>query len=143
MAKIIRESTDRKREGVKVYYKVLVDGRKSAFLTICNGGKREYECLHKYLLPEKTPADRLENKKTRAEIEAAKNAELAKVLAGSHRTLSPIVRVVMPLWLLKESPLRLRAFHTTSRSESQPWKASVPTLAKLSPRVRERNAVSP
>ena len=84
MAKIIRESTDRKREGVKVYYKVLVDGRKSAFLTICNGGKRNYECLHKYLLPEKTPADRIENKRVKAEIEAAKNAELARVLAGDY-----------------------------------------------------------
>ena len=42
-------------DSVKVRYKALADGRKSVYLDFCAGGKRTYDFLKLYLLPETDP----------------------------------------------------------------------------------------
>ena len=52
---------------IAMRYKVLEDGRKSIYLDTCQNGKRHYEFLKLYLLPEATKKDKTENAKTMRE----------------------------------------------------------------------------
>lgn len=62
------------KEPVRIRFKELADGNKSIYLDIYKDGKRKYEFLKLYLVPEKTPFDKAQNK---ASVEAA-NAIKAK-----------------------------------------------------------------
>ena len=55
-------------DSVKVRYKALVDGRKSVYLDFCAGGKRTYDFLKLYLLPEKDPEAVRKNKATMKKV---------------------------------------------------------------------------
>lgn len=53
---------------VKVRYKALADGRKSVYLDFCAGGKRTYDFLKLYLLPETDPEAMRKNKATMKKV---------------------------------------------------------------------------
>lgn len=55
-------------DSVKVRYKALADGRKSVYLDFCAGGKRTYDFLKLYLLPEKDPEAVRKNKATMKKV---------------------------------------------------------------------------
>ena len=52
------------KEPVRVRYKKLANGNQSIYLDIYRNGKRTYEFLKLYLIPEKTRADKEKNKET-------------------------------------------------------------------------------
>lgn len=56
--------TDTVKEPIKVREKKLKNGNVSLYLDIYRNGKREYEFLKLYLIPEKTKQDRARNKQT-------------------------------------------------------------------------------
>ena len=46
------------KEPIRIRLKELTDGNKSIYLDIYRDGKRRYEFLKLYLIPEKTPFDK-------------------------------------------------------------------------------------
>ena len=56
-------------DSVKVRYKTLADGRKSVYLDCCDGGKRTYDFLKLYLLPETDYEAVRKNKATMKKVE--------------------------------------------------------------------------
>lgn len=73
------------KEPVRMRFKELADGNKSIYLDIYQNGKRQYDFLKLYLVPERTRTDRLQNEQTmRAAnaIKAQRVIELANGTAG-------------------------------------------------------------
>lgn len=58
------KKTETIKEPVRIREKVLKDGNRSLYLDIYRDGKRKYEFLKLYLIPEKTRADKERNKQT-------------------------------------------------------------------------------
>ncbi len=83
-----RKST-RLKEPVKVRTKKLADGSESYYLDIYVDGKRSYEFLKLYLLPEINPMVKEQNRATKAAVEAIKSKriiELTHSKAGLKKT---------------------------------------------------------
>ena len=59
-------------EPIRLRKRLLKDGRQTLYLDLYHNGKREYEYLKLYLIPEKTRADKETNKKTMQLAEAIK-----------------------------------------------------------------------
>lgn len=59
-------------EPIRLRKRLLKDGRQTIYLDLYHNGKREYEYLKLYLIPEKTRADKETNKKTMQLAEAIK-----------------------------------------------------------------------
>lgn len=59
-------------EPIKLRKRLLKDGRQTLYLDLYHNGKREYEYLKLYLIPEKSRADKETNKKTMQLAEAIK-----------------------------------------------------------------------
>ena len=59
-------------EPIRLRTRLLKDGRSSIYLDLYHNGKREYEYLKRYLIPEKSRADKETNKKTMQLAEAIK-----------------------------------------------------------------------
>lgn len=73
------------KEPVRIRFKQLADGNKSIYLDIYQNGKRQYDFLKLYLVPERTHTARLQNEQTmRAAnaIKAQRVIELANSTAG-------------------------------------------------------------
>jgi integrase len=73
------------KEPIRIRFKELTDGNKSIYLDIYRDGKRRYEFLKLYLIPEKTPFDKQQNKATMDAanaIKAQRVIELANNEAG-------------------------------------------------------------
>lgn len=60
MKKVTRQT----KEPVKLRYKRLANGCESLYFDIYTGGRRSYEFLKMYLVPERTPADKVQNAET-------------------------------------------------------------------------------
>lgn len=79
----------RLKEPVKVRTKKLADGSESYYLDIYVDGKRSYEFLKLYLLPEINPMVKEQNRATKAAVEAIKSKriiELTHSKAGLKKT---------------------------------------------------------
>ena len=57
-------------EPIRLRKRLLKDGRQTLYLDLYHNGKREYEYLKLYLIPEKSRADKEKNKQTRKLAEA-------------------------------------------------------------------------
>ena len=88
------------KEPVRIRFKELTDGNKSIYLDIYQDGKRHYDFLKLYLVPERTRTDRLQNEQAmRAAnaIKAQRIIELANGAAGIATKQS--AKVLLVDWL--------------------------------------------
>lgn len=74
--------TQKKKEPVKLRQKPLANGNASLYLDIYMNGRRSYEFLSLYLIPEKNASDRLQNKETLALAEKVRIRRMAELQSG-------------------------------------------------------------
>ena len=90
MAKAIRTPKQPKvKEPVRIRYKTLSDGSQSVYFDIYRDGKRQYEFLKLYLIPETSAAAKAQNKATLAAVNTIKSQriiELTNSVAGLKNT---------------------------------------------------------
>jgi integrase len=72
------------KEPVRLRFKALTNGNKSIYLDCYNNGKREYEFLKLYLVPELTPIDKDTNKETLQLANAIKSKRIIELQNGAH-----------------------------------------------------------
>lgn len=72
------------KEPVKIRRKNLANGNVSLYLAIYINGKRTYEFLKLYLIPEKTKADKERNKQTLALANSIKAQRIVDIQSGAH-----------------------------------------------------------
>ena len=84
---------------VKVRYKTLADGRKSVYLDCCDGGRRTYDFLKLYLLPETDREAVRRNKATMKKVEELQRERTLQLLGiGNGGTGDkPVFHTDMPL----------------------------------------------
>ncbi|WP_196009606.1 site-specific integrase [Parabacteroides distasonis] len=84
---------------VKVRYKTLADGRKSVYLDCCDGGRRTYDFLKLYLLPETDRETVRRNKATMKKVEELQRERTLQLLGiGNGGTGDkPVFHADMPL----------------------------------------------
>lgn len=74
-------------EPVRIRYKDLANGTKSIYLDTYKRGKRSYEFLKLYLLPEDDDKAKAVNAETLQKAEAIKNQRVQEILSGKLETL--------------------------------------------------------
>ncbi|WP_279065096.1 site-specific integrase [Muribaculum intestinale] len=72
------------KEPVRIRRKTLANGNVSLYLAIYINGRREYEFLKLYLVPEKTRADKERNKQTLALAGSIKAQRIVDIQRGAH-----------------------------------------------------------
>ena len=83
MAKAIKTPRQPKvKEPVRVRYKALSDGSQSVYLDIYRDGKRQYEFLKLYLIPETNAAAKAQNKATLAAVNTIKSQRIIELTNG-------------------------------------------------------------
>lgn len=89
------------KEPVRIRYKQLADGNKSIYLDTYLNGKRHYEFLKLYLVPERTAIDRAQNEQTIRAANAIKSQRVISAAAGT-AGLTPAQgdKVLVQDWLL-------------------------------------------
>lgn len=96
-----KKKTAKLKEPVRVRTKKLADGSESFYLDIYVNGKRSYEFLKLYLLPEVSAKVKEQNRATRAAVEAIKSQRIIDITngkAGIKRT-SGWQRLLLTDWL--------------------------------------------
>lgn len=71
--------TSYSKDPVKIRFRALRDGRRSIYLDIRVGGRRQHEALKLYLLPDDTAKARLENKEVMAMAESVRATRLIDI----------------------------------------------------------------
>jgi len=84
MATKKKAKTITKKEPVTLREKALANGNKSLYLDIYRNGKREYEFLKLYLVPIKTPFDKIQNEETLATAQAIKAKRQIELQNGEY-----------------------------------------------------------
>lgn len=72
------------KEPVRIRFKQLANGNQSIYLDYYLEGKREYEFLKLYIIPEKTPLDKESNKKTLSLANAIKAKRIQDIQNEAH-----------------------------------------------------------
>lgn len=70
------------KEPVRIRYKALSDGSQSVYLDIYRDGKRQYEFLKLYLIPETSAAAKAQNKATLAAVNTIKSQRIIELTNG-------------------------------------------------------------
>lgn len=78
----ITNKTTKAKEPVRLRFKDLANGNKSLYLDLYQNGKRQYEFLRLYLVPEITPLDRIANNNTLKVANEIKAKRLFEILNG-------------------------------------------------------------
>jgi integrase len=84
MATKKKAQTGTKKEPVTLRQRLLASGSKTLYLDIYRNGKREYEYLKLYLVPEKTPFDKAQNRETLATAQAVKAKRQIELQNGEY-----------------------------------------------------------
>lgn len=71
------------KEPVRIRFKELADGNKSIYLDIYQNGKRRYDFLRLYLVPERTAADKIQNAQTMRAANAIKSHRIIELANGA------------------------------------------------------------
>ena len=72
------------KEPVTIRFKQLANGSKSIYLDGCRNGKREREFLKLYIKPERTAADKEDNKETMRLANAVKSQRIVELQNAAH-----------------------------------------------------------
>lgn len=89
--------TPKAKEPVRIRFKLLKNGNKSIYLDIYQDGKRRYEFLKLYLIPQKTPFDKLQNETTIRAANAIKSKRIIELANGGAGILDRSQFDKMPL----------------------------------------------
>ena len=76
------KKTYKAKEPIRIRFKRLANGNKSIYLDIYRDGQRVYEFLKMYLVPERTVADRIQNRNT---LEAANGIKSQRIIELNYR----------------------------------------------------------
>ena len=95
MAKAIK-TPKQPKEPVRVRYKTLSDGSQSVYLDIYRDGKRQYEFLKLYLIPETNAAAKAQNKATLAAVNTIKSQRIIELTNGVAGLKNTSLRSKMP-----------------------------------------------
>lgn len=86
------------KEPIQLRFKELANGNKSAYLDMYNAGKRQYEFLKLYLIPERTSLDKERNRQTLEIIAESKNPQTKR----SYDTLILFIQRFAPKTTFKQ-----------------------------------------
>ena len=87
------------KEPVRIRMRTLVDGSKSLYLDIYRYGKRTYEPLNLYLIPERTPSDRKQNETTMLAANKIKSQRIIELTTGEVGIKNPHKKVYLFDWM--------------------------------------------
>ena len=87
------------KEPVKIRMRALADGSKSLYLDIYRYGKRTYEPLKLYLIPERTAADRKQNATTMLAANKVKSQRIIELTTGEVGIRNPHKKVYLLDWM--------------------------------------------
>lgn len=99
------------KEPVRIRMRNLVDGSKSLYLDIYRFGKRTYEPLNLYLIPERTASDRKQNETTMLAANKIKSQRIIELTTGEVGIKNPHKKVYLFDWMeayMKEQEKRGR-----------------------------------
>ena len=85
------------KEPVKIRFKTLANGNRSIYLDIYKDGKRRYEFLKLYLIPQKTPFDKQQNEVTLRTANAIKSKRIIELANGDAGIIDRSAYEKMPL----------------------------------------------
>lgn len=83
------------KEPIKIRRKQLANGNISLYLDIYHNGRREYEFLKLYLIPEKNRADKEKNRQTLLLANSIKAKRIVDIQNGDHGFKSPFAEEVL------------------------------------------------
>lgn len=83
------------KEPIKIRRKQLANGNTSLYLDIYHNGRREYEFLKLYLIPEKNRADKEKNRQTLQLANSIKAKRIVDIQNGDHGFKSPFAEEVL------------------------------------------------
>ena len=83
------------KEPIKIRRKQLANGNISLYLDIYHNGRREYEFLKLYLIPEKNRADKEKNRQTLQLANSVKAKRIVDIQNGDHGFKSPFAEEVL------------------------------------------------
>lgn len=89
----------RLKEPVKVRTKKLADGSESYYLDIYVDGRRSYEFLKLYLLPEINPMIKEQNRAIKAAVEAIKSKRIIELTSGEAGIANHVDKVYLLDWM--------------------------------------------
>ena len=72
------------KEPIKIRFKKLANGNQSIYLDYYSNGKRQYDFLKLYLIPERTPADKMANGNTMQTANAVKAQKIVELQNAAH-----------------------------------------------------------
>lgn len=81
---IIKRKTVKAKEPIRIRFKKLANGNESIYLDYYKDGKREYEFLKLYIIPEKTASDRTQNEETLRTANAIKAQRVVSLQNSQH-----------------------------------------------------------
>ncbi|GAB6395426.1 MAG: tyrosine recombinase [Bacteroidales bacterium] len=72
------------KEPVRLRFKPLKNGSQSIYFDIYDNGRRSYDFLGMYIIPERSPADKDRNRETLAQVEEIKTQRIIELQAEAH-----------------------------------------------------------
>ena len=129
----MRTAGNNAKEPVKIRQKVLKNGNVSLYLAIYVDGRREYEFLKLYLIPEKSKADKERNKQTWAIANSVKSQRIVDIQLGrwGFKKDSDGRRVLFHDYCMKQAESRMK---TNSKGNSSRWISAVKHFRHYDPR---------
>ena len=79
-----KKTPPKAKEPIKIRFKELSNGNQSIYLDYYNNGKRQYDFLKLYLVPETNPIDKITNAQTRELAEKVKTAKINELNHTAH-----------------------------------------------------------
>lgn len=121
------------KEPVRLRRKTLTNGNVSLYLAINTGaGRREYEFLRLYLIPEKTKADKLRNRETLALANSIKAQRIVDIQNGAHGFKSDFME--QTLFFDYYQALTEKRKKRETKGNSSNWASCLRHMRKYEPR---------